>query len=1138
MNADFSSSNTSACGSLQVSFFDQSTSSAGGIVDYKWDLAIANSSLQNPGAVYTSPGRYTICLTVTDVDGNKDTECKEDLVEIFADPQALFVLDVVEGCAPVNVIFDNQSTTDNGSIVSLLWDIGGTANVIDTNDPDALITSSYTSPGNYSASLTVVDEKGCQNTLSIPNIINVNGIPPVSLDVEFIESCRLPWAVQYTNLDADSDVVYIWDFGNGQTFEGNHPPQAFYNEAGTYDLTIFMSNGSCTDTAYFKDIVTTDPDISFTSSPDIICAGTEVFFADISNIPADSVLWIFGDGSISKDLSPSHSYHSQGCYDVQFIRYSRLCNDTTTLSCLDVLAAPDISYTLDNQFNCELPSLVSVTGQSSSTGDWSWVIDGHEPIDSQTAVFSLPSYGEYTLKLTFADEKGCIYTDDDIPLEVKPFEVNLPVRGPSGCTPLTFDLADSSLVTSNIVAWDWSIENGLYTSSLSNPSFTIVDTGTYDLQLIVTNDIGCMDTIVKYDYVQVGLLVNIDFVATPLVGCKEDIRMFTDLSDEFADEWIWIFDENESSSFEQNPEEEYDDAGIYDVTLIVTHNGCTNALTKSDYITVLEPDSEFSLVYSCDDPYTVEILNTTIGADSLIWNIFTSATDSIISLDSLLTPLTYADRGIYPISLYSKSFTTGCEDTFTDTIRIVDPIASYGVDTLRGCTPFTINIEDQSQDGFLYEYIPNTSTIDTTDVLFPTVTFTEGGLLTGPTLIITDIHECKDTFQLQDTVFVNKIEAKALYNQVVCIPSEEDYIDMSTDVLGNIIEWKWTLANSQFTDTSKNTKYFFDTEGTYDMELRVVDDWGCKDSLIVPQEILAILIEPDFLYDSVGCTFAAIQFKTEGNTQYIDSYLWEFGDGNTSTDKNPMYTYSDEGLYSVCFTMFDSRGCSKQICKDEIILIRDPHAVFSGDPLFSTCPPLLTQFENNSTNSHSYQWNFGDGSGVSYNETPSHVYTTPGNFDLELIAEWTPVCKDTAIYTDYVNVEGPLANFNVAYTPSCIPQNLTLTATSDELYDYVWDYGNGVLDSVAGLVTSDTSYYQYLVAGTYAPKLIITDVAGCTRSFSGEDIRVDEVILDFGIEDSIYCDPILPIQLDNLSQSTTDQVEYTWLLSGADILNS
>lgn len=1137
VNAEFKANNTNACGSLQVNFFDQSTSTNGSIISYSWDLSIANSSLQNPGAIYTQPGLYTVCLTVTDIAGATDTECKEEYIQIYADPVASFEVDVVEGCAPVQVTFTNTSSSANGAIASLLWGVGGTANVVSTADPNLEVVSTYTSKGLYSANLTVVDEVGCQATFTANDIIEVSGIPAVTLDVEVLQACVLPWQVQFSNLSVDPSVTYVWDFGNGTTYQGDNPPVAIFAEDDAYDLTIYMTNGSCADTVVYQDIIITNPEQSFEVSPTNVCIGAEATFTDISYVIADSVLWSFGDGNISTARNPKHSYASAGCYDIVLIRYTGSCTDTTELSCLTVLPAPVVNYTIDNQYSCVIPTTVAVAASASSMGTWSWTLPDGSVTTAEDPTFELTAYADYTLAVTFTDQLGCQTVEDDIEILIRPLEIELPTPGPLGCAPLTFTMPDITTTYPSISEFYWTIDGGTYTSTENAPSFTMIDTGRFDLQLVVVTDIGCADTVGLEDYISIGTQPDVDFSASPRVACKEDLLLFTDLSSANADGWMWYFDE-QLFSIEQNPEANFVDPGIFDITLISSHNGCADTLTLPDYITIMEPDSEFELVYNCDDPYRVEILNTSTGFDDLIWTYNASMTDTVTTTTFDLGALTFADRGLYPISLYTYNDSTGCRDEVLDTIRIVDPTAAYTLDTIRGCAPLTLDIENLSQDADRYSFQVDGATIDTADIFNTSVTFTEGGILMGPTLIITDIHECQDTFQFSDSIVVNKLTAAADYNPVVCTPETESYLDASTDLLATIISWEWRIANDDLIANTQDATYTYTEPGLYDLELRVVDDWGCKDSLIAREAVLGAELIPDFSVDSLGCTWSPLRFIAEGVTATVGDYLWDFGDGNTSTDKNPLHTYAAEGHYTVCLTLFEDRGCSKQMCREEAVLIRDPIAAFEGAPLFATCPPLLTELSNTSENATSFIWDFGDGSGTSFIDAPSHVYTAAGTYDVTLMAEWTPTCIDTLTVPDYVVVEGPIADFSVDVVPTCLPQKITLSATSEEAYQYVWDYGNGVLDSVAGITMGDTIDYFYTEPGTYSPKLIVTNETGCTKSFSGESIRVDEVILGMLAEQEVYCGIPSTVTLENTSIATTTEITYQWQLTGPDSLTS
>ena len=1140
INADFSSSNLEACGSLQTTFFDQSTSNLS-IINWSWDLGGNTSSKQNPGAIFTESGMYTICLTVEDVDGNTDTECKENYVNILPNPVADFVSDITEGCAPITVNYTDLSSSENGQIVSWLWDIGGSTGVVNTQDPNLDISSSYSSGGNYTASLIVEDVEGCTHTKTISNFVNVFQIPTPDIGFDLLSSCQLPWEIQFLNNNADPTVTYSWDFGNGTTSEGPNPPSVSYTEVGEYDITIFMQSGDCRDTLTLNNFIDTDVTANFTYTPSPSCENTPIQFTDISVIEAESVLWNFGDGTTSTESNPIHTFQSDGCYDVSLIRFAGECSDTVVISCIDVFPTPEVEVTIENQFNCTLPTTIVLEATTSATGNYSWefIRGGNSiTIDSNNVPIVINEFGSYYVNLTFTDILGCIYFTDSIPVNIFPFQANMPLVGPSGCAPLTFSLEDSITSQVNVANWEWTIMGStpLLTSNESNPSFMIQDTGKYDVQLIAENVNGCIDTIIVENYIQVGMLPEVNFSGTPREGCISDIKQFTDLSSDFVNEWHWMFGDGISN--EQNPTFYFGAPGDFDVALIATHNGCSDSLRIENYITVFEPLSRFTVEYNCEDPYTVNIINQSIGADSLFWLLQLSETETLTFTDSVFGEYTFPDRGEYVLSHYSKSFESDCEHISTDTIKIVDPIASYTLDTLRGCAPLEIQLGDFSQDAFEYEYLTDAGTIDSIFTSEPTITFTEGGILNGPLLIITDIHECKDSFQLMDSVVVNRLDAIIDFPEVICVPDDVTLLDQSTNVLGNIISWDWNISNGYIQSSSMDTTIYIDSVGMYDLYFKVVDDWGCEDSLLITSAINAVEIIPDFTSDTLGCTTAPMSFNALGDNGFVASYDWDFGDGQGSTEKNPEHKYAAEGVYSVCLTMADSRGCSKTICKDEVITIIDPLADFIGDPIFATCPPLLTNFENTSINSVSYYWDFGDNSGISQNTAPSHVYTSPGSFDVTLIAQSTSKCFDTLFIEDYVNVKGPSGDFVFEVSPTCIPITVDLFAESDGYYSYTWDYGNGVLDSVGGLVITDTTSYEYTETGIFTPKLIITDSVGCSRSFAGDPIIVNDVNLDFTKDTEPLCGPPLDVFLYNLSSGTTDDVAYSWFLEGPETLMS
>ena len=161
---NFSTSNSSGCGTVNAQFTDQSTSSNGSIVSWSWNFGGATSNAQNPGHFFTTPGSYTICLTVTDNTGAPGTLCKDDFIVVNALPSPNFDIDPSAGCNPLTVTFSDNSNAA-GNIQQWTWGLGGSTGVL-INTTDADVSSTYSIPGNYSISLTVADEFGCSNTIT------------------------------------------------------------------------------------------------------------------------------------------------------------------------------------------------------------------------------------------------------------------------------------------------------------------------------------------------------------------------------------------------------------------------------------------------------------------------------------------------------------------------------------------------------------------------------------------------------------------------------------------------------------------------------------------------------------------------------------------------------------------------------------------------------------------------------------------------------------------------------------------------------------------------------------------------------------------------------------------------------------
>lgn len=1134
VKADFLFDKSEGCGSLAVSFTDQSTTNSGSIVDWKWDLGGTFSSKQNPGIIFTSPGEYTICLTVTNSVGNSSTICKNNLIKIFSNPIADFTVDQKAGCSPVKVLFDDLSKSSNGHIISWIWDIGGSSNVVSNTDSTVIIGTTYSAEGNYSATLSITDNKGCKHTITKPNLVTVSTIPNLTVDYSLINACDLPWEIKFTNLDPDPNADYFWNFENGQTYTGQNPPNIFFNEAKSYTISVIIHKGACIDTITFENLINTIRSIDFKIESLALCARQEIQLKDISNFASDSLVWDFGDGNTSTQANPSHIYNFPGCYKIKLTKFIKGCVQSVEKPCIIVHPEPKVNFELVNGFSCLIPAPVKLNASADINGNFTWNVNGpgiSSTFQGDSIDINLLQFGQYKVDLLFKAENGCTVSIKDELMDITKFEASLPSLGPKGCIPFNAVLTDSISSNVALTSWKWEIGNPvIFSSTNQNPVYKVTEVGRWDLRLIVENIYGCKDTIVRKEYIQGGEPPIIDFVATPLDDCLAVPRQFNSSTNGLADYWIWTYNDTTVFSNEKDPLYTFNNFGIFDISLTVFQNGCGNKFTRADYINVFKPVSSFDVVYRCDDPYTIDIQNLSLGADSLYWVVKLSETVTDTIRDSLLNTYTFPDRGLYFLTHYGKSLETGCEHIRIDSIFIVDLKASYTLDTIRGCAPLNIKVSSTIQDAVSSEFLPGQFSIIESDDSEAIVTYTEGGTLFGPQLKVVDRHGCIDTFQTSTPVEISKINTQIEAPDVVCVPGGVQMKDLSIPGLGTIIDREWFFSLNDQKSVVENPYFDIPIEGNHFATLNLTDSWGCKDS--IRKEVLAVTLIPAFSSDTLSCTDRGVRFKIDSDPTFLDAFIWDFGDNMTSTDKNPLHFFDQEGVYDVCAELFDSRGCSKKTCKPKQVLIKNPKAGFTADPTAAPCPPLLTNFSDFSINTNKYTWDFGDDSGVSYNQHPSHVYTSPGSFGITLYAEMMPGCVDTLYNPDFIQLLGPTAKIEYEIIGNCVPLEVRLNAESDKKYEFIWDYGDGKINAVPGLLQTDTTSYIYDKTGRFVPKLLVSDDNGCSRTFTIDPIFVNDILPKIESQFIPFCGLPVEVTIENKTTSTSSDLKYSWTLIG------
>tara|TARA_B100001142_G_scaffold312723_1_gene348427 strand:+ start:21878 stop:27196 length:5319 start_codon:yes stop_codon:yes gene_type:complete len=1109
VTADFTTINsTSGCGSLVVEFEDLSLGSP---TSWLWDFGNGNTSvLKDPITIYSVPGIYDVTLKVSDALGD-NVKTKYAYVKVYENPVAVFQASTaVEGCMPLNIDFEDLST-HTVPIVSWQWDFGdGGGSFVE--DP----SYNYLNNGDFSVSLSITDDNGCQSLVTDLELVTVHKVPVVDFESDIFFSCNSSESVSFTNNSMFS-TNYQWDFGDGNVSSIANPTH-MYN-SGVYSVTLIAKEGNCSDTLVYNDYIKIGDSLTpnFIVNTNSGCEDLDVVFTDVTINNPDVWLWDFGDGTTSTNQNPSHTYINAGVYDITL---------TTSLSgqCLtslvfpakiDVFENPDVNFIADTTYACSAPFDVLFTDNTANVSKWLWDFGDGQTDSITNPLHSFVNYGSYDITLTVENLDGCSSSLSLLDLiKVDKIIVDFSASNLEGCAPYAIDFNDVTVSSRPLIDWSWDFGDGNF-SNLQNPSNTYLNPGVFDVSLVVVNDYGCQSSFGFTDYIKADEAPLVDFTSSTVTSCAGQDINFTDLSSLGANNWQWSFGEGIFSNI-QSPVYQYSLPGLYDVSLIAGVNSCRDTLVMSDYIKIIEPAAIFEVEYNCDNPLLVNFSNLSIGADLVNWDFGDGVSSNQLNPSHVFTTL-----GVHDVSLSVTNNITGCTHEFIKQIKLTEPVANFdylinptnGYQDSVGCAPKKVYIDNKSQDCAYYKVLWSDGYVGYGR---EDHTFTAEGDF-DVTLIVTDIHGCKDTMMVESMYHIYDIEVDfGISNILGCDSMLVGFTDLTVPASSNLL---WDFGDGE-SSLFNNSEHIYYNEGYYDVTVFGESSKGCKDTLKRLEYIKFQYPTANFSVSSQGiCPGDDVFFTNLSNGFQINS-VWDFGDGSQSSDVSPIHQFSYNGVYDINLMVTDSFGCSNSLNLNSHIEVQKPTADFTTPVLGSSCPPLISDFTNLSSNDASFfTWEFSDG-GSSTIENPTHLFSNSGIFDVSLIVENSFGCQDTLVKLGLVNISGPIGSFIVSDSLVCKNQGVNFIPNLVNTSAYLWDFGDGFY--------SNDSFptHEYAVAGNFIPTLIAESDSGCQITISLFDtIHVREVTVDAGSSDEICLGE--SIQLSATGSST----QFTWVPS-------
>ena len=425
--------------------------------------------------------------------------------------------------------------------------------------------------------------------------------------------------------------------------------------------TTNLVNSSCIAVLFILSSYSSKAQLSanFSATPLTGCAPLVVNFTDLSTGNPTVWRWDLGNGTTSSLRNPSVTYFNPGQYTIKLVIQNATGRDSLIRTqYISIYAKPTVNFSVSSNAGC-FPMEVTFTdlsiAGSGSIDNWQWDFgDGtFSTLQNPTHIYT--SAGNFNVSLRVRNSSGCFQTLTRTQLinVINGATANFTYSTPSSCAPpVNINLQNLSIGT-GVLSYEWNFGDG-GTSTQTNPSHTYTTSGTYTLQLIVTNVNGCRDTMIVPNAIVIGSSQT--SFSFPTNACANTGIPFNNTST-VAVSTSWDFGDGTSSTT-LSPIKSYSLPGNYIVKLVNNFGSCSDSLTQN--ITILAaPRADFnaSPLSSCQAPLTVNFNNTSTGATSYNWDFGDGTTST-----QVLPTHSYTSEGTYSVTLIATN-NAGCSDT-------------------------------------------------------------------------------------------------------------------------------------------------------------------------------------------------------------------------------------------------------------------------------------------------------------------------------------------------------------------------------------------------------------------------------------------------------------------------------------------
>ncbi len=950
----------SNCAEDSVSFYDLSSTPHGVIVKWIWYFGDGSSKTitagqnQNIKHKYDDGGNYPVKLFIKTSDS-----CTAEItqqVPVNFSPAANFFFDAFACEKSPFQFYDDSQQNGTSAINDYSWNFGdppsGNLNFSTLPDP----THSYTSSGDKSVLLLITNSNGCHD--SIRKTVNVKAAPFANFEAEVACEDTITKFEDLSTPAAPGGVdTWLWNFGDPASGFQNtstlQNPEHNYSNPGTYLVTLLVTNSTthCSKDTSMYIVINQKPVAMF--EYDSACNTANTQFTDISVYPGSPFqqrLWNFGDpnclpaNNTSIEQNPRHIYSLPGTYQVTLkIKNLNGCTDSVTLP-VTVKPRPTALFSYESVF-CD-SAKVYFFDQSVSAGagiakrEWNYASSIFSTDPNPTYTFPQPNMTYNGIRLIVTDKNSCSDTIIQS-VDVKPpFRLGMVFDTVCFGQPSSFYATNPARAAGDTLShfvWNFGDEqSGAYnTSDEWGPTHVFTEPGLYYVSLTATNSDKCTQTVIKP--VRVHPAPEPDF--TWQTGLTTAVTFNYDLTTigENVNEIWWNFGDGTPD------EQDILKSGTYNHTFPTgsppspppPYNVCMKVkttwpkdipceeskcslvdiqpvtvgftikpLTLCDSVPVVFKDisTPRELIqkweWDFDDPDgkdpKIEYTNTPMPPDSVTY-VYT---------------LKYNQPGLRRPKL-TITTVTGLTKVFTYPAILLNPTSIVNVSDIGACRNDTVRfVLSDTSELFINNYHWEFGDNEEGENIWPAVHKYKYQGIYNPTLTTTNSYGCTYTATAKVTLGLSP-KAAMLTNDPICERSETTLYDESKPLGGKIVSWQWNL-NDEMTASTQNVSYTFHSKGQKNISLVVTDVNHCSDTVDATINVMATPVGKFTVIDNYNDKTGQVKMNNLSEESDTIHFMWDFGNGYKSQERNPVTSYSNDGLYTIRLRTYyglEGEGC-------------------------------------------------------------------------------------------------------------------------------------------------------------------------------------------------------------------------------------